>query len=78
MEFVDARRSQVKELTFDDFVAAKAPLDHAPDSTHPFIWLDGAWRQRFLIGQHSEVVVDASPMEASWCEHVAADKAARS
>lgn len=58
-------------LTLDDWIAAKAPLDHAPPCPEAaYVFVDGAWVQDWPIPGSEPIRRTLSPMCALWCYSV--------
>lgn len=70
----------VDELTMADWIAAKAPLDHAP-ACRPYIKRGGKWVQDYSDLPAVAVIlgyaVPVGFMVSAWCEAVALHKLQR-
>lgn len=59
-------------LTLDDWIAAKAPLDHAPCAEAPYLFVDGRWVQDWpMPGDMAPIRRDLDATTALWCCSVA-------
>lgn len=58
-------------LTFEDFVAAKAPLDHAPCPGVPYVFVDSKWVQDWPMPPGmAPMRRELDAMAALWCYSV--------
>lgn len=65
-----------ERLTFDDWAAAGAPLDHAPAPSHAYVLRGGTWFNEYepavqAVVERAGVDLSVGAMTAMWCAIVA-------